>query len=76
MPFSSPIIQPGRGADCSLRICLCGSVRNHAIGHCRQSHGRQGKCDGIHWEVLDWNEKAIAFYKALGAVIGGGWFCC
>jgi GNAT superfamily N-acetyltransferase len=25
------------------------------------------ECYGIHWEVLDWNEKAIALYKALGA---------
>ncbi len=23
-------------------------------------------CYGIHWEVLDWNEKAIEFYRALG----------
>lgn len=25
------------------------------------------QCYGIHWEVLDWNEKAIGLYKALGA---------
>jgi GNAT superfamily N-acetyltransferase len=25
------------------------------------------QCCGIHWEVLDWNEKAIGLYKALGA---------
>lgn len=25
------------------------------------------QCDAIHWEVLDWNEKAIGLYKALGA---------
>ena len=24
-------------------------------------------CYGIHWEVLNWNEKAIQLYKALGA---------
>ena len=25
------------------------------------------QCYGIHWEVLDWNEKAIELYQALGA---------
>ncbi len=30
-------------------------------------------CYGIHWEVLDWNEKAIAFYKALGAEFRDRW---
>jgi GNAT superfamily N-acetyltransferase len=30
-------------------------------------------CYGIHWEVLDWNEKAIALYKALGAIFRDQW---
>jgi GNAT superfamily N-acetyltransferase len=30
-------------------------------------------CYGIHWEVLDWNEKAIAFYKALEAEFRDRW---
>jgi len=30
-------------------------------------------CYGIHWEVLDWNEKAIALYKALGAEFRDRW---
>ena len=25
------------------------------------------QCHGIHWEVLDWNERAIELYQALGA---------
>jgi GNAT superfamily N-acetyltransferase len=28
---------------------------------------------GVHWEVLDWNEKAIEFYKALGAEFRDQW---
>ena len=28
---------------------------------------------GIHWEVLDWNEKAIEVYKALGARFRDQW---
>jgi GNAT superfamily N-acetyltransferase len=30
-------------------------------------------CYGIHWEVLDWNEKAIGLYKQLGAVFRDQW---
>lgn len=30
-------------------------------------------CYGIHWEVLDWNERAIALYKALGAEFRDRW---
>jgi len=27
----------------------------------------QDNCHGVQWEVLDWNKKAIEFYKSLGA---------
>jgi GNAT superfamily N-acetyltransferase len=30
-------------------------------------------CYGIHWEVLDWNDKAIGLYKALGAEFRDQW---
>jgi GNAT superfamily N-acetyltransferase len=30
-------------------------------------------CYGIHWEVLDWNEKAIELYKQLGATFRDQW---
>lgn len=30
-------------------------------------------CYGIHWEVLDWNEKAIEFYTQLGAKFRDQW---
>jgi GNAT superfamily N-acetyltransferase len=30
-------------------------------------------CYGIHWEVLDWNERAIELYKALGAEFRDQW---
>ena len=31
------------------------------------------QCYGIHWEVLDWNRKAIELYKALGAEFRDQW---
>jgi GNAT superfamily N-acetyltransferase len=30
-------------------------------------------CYGVHWEVLDWNEPAIEFYKGLGAQFREHW---
>jgi GNAT superfamily N-acetyltransferase len=33
----------------------------------------QEKCYGVHWEVLDWNEKAIEMYKSLGAEFRDQW---
>jgi GNAT superfamily N-acetyltransferase len=31
------------------------------------------QCYGIHWEVLDWNERAIELYEALGAAFRDQW---
>jgi GNAT superfamily N-acetyltransferase len=31
------------------------------------------KCYGIRWEVLDWNQPAIDFYKRLGAIFLDQW---
>lgn len=33
----------------------------------------QENCYGVHWEVLDWNKKAIELYKALGAEFRDQW---
>src|SRR5579863_3696648 len=30
-------------------------------------------CCGMHWEVLEWNQKAIEMYKALGAEFHNQW---
>ena len=34
---------------------------------------RQDGCQRMEWSVLDWNESAIAFYRALGATGMGDW---
>jgi GNAT superfamily N-acetyltransferase len=31
------------------------------------------KCTGMMWQVLDWNEPAINFYKKYGASLEAGW---
>jgi GNAT superfamily N-acetyltransferase len=33
-------------------------------------------CKGMVWQVLDWNEPAIEFYKRYGADFGAGWLNC
>lgn len=34
------------------------------------------KLNGIQWQVLEWNEQAINFYKKYNAVFDGEWFNC
>ncbi|WP_375584774.1 GNAT family N-acetyltransferase [Cyclobacterium xiamenense] len=33
-------------------------------------------CTGMMWQVLDWNEPAIGFYKKYGASFEGEWLNC
>lgn len=33
-------------------------------------------CTGMMWQVLDWNEPAIDFYKKYGAKLDGEWVNC
>lgn len=33
-------------------------------------------CTGMMWQVLDWNEPAINFYKKYGARMDNGWINC
>ena len=33
----------------------------------------QTACTGLMWQVLDWNEPAINFYKKFGARFDEGW---
>jgi GNAT superfamily N-acetyltransferase len=34
------------------------------------------KFNGIQWQVLEWNEPAINFYKKYNAVFDGEWYNC
>jgi L-amino acid N-acyltransferase YncA len=33
----------------------------------------ESSCTGMMWQVLDWNEPAINFYKKYGATLEAGW---
>lgn len=37
---------------------------------------RQTQCSGLMWQVLDWNEPSIEFYKKFGAKLDGEWINC
>lgn len=47
--------------------------RGQGVGACLINkvidYARESKCNGMRWQVSDWNEPAIAFYKSLGAEI-------
>ena len=55
-------------------------ARGRGIGkalmrHCARVAVSRG-CGRFEWAVLDWNESAIAFYRALGAEILPDWRLC
>jgi GNAT superfamily N-acetyltransferase len=53
------------------------AFRSHGIGKALLAEvariALQEKCRGLRWEVLDWNQKAIELYTALGAEFLDGW---
>ena len=40
------------------------------------SHAVEQGCGRLEWSVLDWNERAITFYKRIGAVMMDEWTGC
>jgi GNAT superfamily N-acetyltransferase len=39
-------------------------------------HALDENCSGMMWQVLDWNEPAIDFYKKYGSKLDGEWINC
>ncbi len=37
-------------------------------------HAQIAGCVLVKWEVLDWNEDAIKFYKKMGCIIDKHWY--
>ncbi len=37
---------------------------------------KRTNCNGMSWQVLDWNEPAIAFYQKYGAKLDDAWINC
>jgi GNAT superfamily N-acetyltransferase len=41
-----------------------------------QQEAKEKKLSGMVWQVLDWNEPAISFYKKYGTDFDGEWLNC
>ena len=56
------------------------SVRGQGVGKLlfekTMQHTLDEQCSGMMWQVLDWNEPAIDFYKKYGTKIGNTWMNC
>src|SRR5690606_2205102 len=39
-------------------------------------HALDQNCSGMMWQVLDWNEPAIKFYKKYGSHLSNEWYNC
>lgn len=54
--------------------------RQHRIGSMLLNRvfevARAERCRRVRWQVLEWNEPAIAFYRKCGAELDGEWINC
>jgi GNAT superfamily N-acetyltransferase len=61
-------------------IIVTESMRGRGIGKLlfdrTMQHTLDENCSGMMWQVLDWNEPAINFYKKYGSKIDGEWMNC
>ncbi len=61
-------------------IVVTESMRGRGIGKLlfdrTMQHALDENCTGMMWQVLDWNEPAINFYKKYGAKLDGEWVNC
>ena len=59
--------------DLFVRPAARGSGLGKALLSRRPALASEGDCPRLEWSVLDWNEPAIGFYKALGARLMDEW---
>ena len=61
-------------------IVVTASERGNGIGKLlfdrTMQHTLDSNCSGMMWQVLDWNEPAINFYKKYSAKLDGEWINC
>lgn len=61
-------------------IIVTESERGKGIGKLlfdrTMQHALDTYCTGMMWQVLDWNEPAINFYKKYGSKLDGEWINC
>jgi GNAT superfamily N-acetyltransferase len=61
-------------------IIVTESERGYGVGKLlfdrTMQHALDENCTGMMWQVLDWNEPAINFYKKYGSKLDGEWVNC
>ncbi len=61
-------------------IVVTQSQRGKGIGHLlfeeTMRYSLQSECTGMQWQVLDWNESAINFYKKYQSRLDNEWINC
>ncbi len=61
-------------------IIVTENMRGQGIGKLlfdrTMQHTLDENCSGMMWQVLDWNEPAINFYKKYGSKLDGEWMNC
>lgn len=61
-------------------IVVTESMRGYGLGKqlfdVTVEEAQNTQCTGMMWQVLDWNEPAIQFYKKYGARFDEGWINC
>lgn len=55
-------------------IFIRDKYRGHSVGSLFMDYlikyAEKNQCESLNWQVLNWNESAIKFYKKLGATVG------
>ncbi len=59
--------------DLFVRPAHRGRGIGHALLAALERHARDFGCGRMEWAVLDWNQKAIDFYRRFGAAPNEGW---
>ncbi len=61
-------------------IVVTESMRGYGLGKqlfdATVEEAKNTQCTGMMWQVLDWNEPAIQFYKKYGTRFDEGWINC
>ena len=75
--FSSYSTWEGRAGIFLEDLFVRPQYRSRGIGKALLAHvartAQKEQCYGLRWEVLDWNQTAIDFYRRLGAVFLDDW---
>lgn len=72
--YSTFLAQPGIHLE---DLFVLPEMRSRGFGRVMLSYlaslARERNCGRFEWSVLDWNERAIAFYRSIGALPMDGW---